>query len=210
MPVRFPRRSPDAALDGSTTSRRMRARARRAWRLLIPTDMHSVRLLGIAIAFVLGGCATDKSAVGTTTLTAATATPREWPERTGEGVHIDVTPPVDRVAPVELWRERYPQSALVLDAWAVRYPRAAERLAAWSVREPEKLEVLVFWSVTNPNDDAGRFLMERTSWSDLQELAHDEPEGLGAFLHWARCGPTAADELAVHHGGLAYVEGAQK
>lgn len=166
--------------------------------------MRPLLLVGLVIACALPGCAGEKAETGTTTLTAAEAQallpPPEAP------VYLNPAAPIDHAAPIELWRQRYPQSARLLDEWATRYPRGSSRIVDWSRREPEMLEVLVLWSVTDPNDGIGAFLLRRQNWTELSTIARDEPEAVAAFLHWARRGRIAAEELAVHPGGLSFVE----
>ena len=165
--------------------------------------MRPTVLVVLLMACASLACGGEKTATSTTALTAADVRALSPP---GEAIYINPQRSIDRTAPVDQWRTRYPHSARVLDEWAATYPRAASRLAAWSVREPEKLEVLVLWSVTRPLESVSVFLVERPSWEELGAIARDEPEAVAAFLHWAHRSRGAAEELAMHHGGLAFVE----
>src|SRR5215475_3467851 len=109
--------------------------------------------IAVALACAALGCAGERTgASSTTTLTGAEAaalTPPAQPARINPG------PRIDREAPIEQWRARYPHAARALDEWAQEYPGAAARVAEWSARSPEQLEVLVMWSVTRPYDTVG-------------------------------------------------------
>jgi hypothetical protein len=165
--------------------------------------MRPTILIVLVTAFASLACGAEKNATSTTALTGAEARALSPP---GEAVYINPQRSIDQTAPVDQWRTRYPHSARVLDEWAATYPLGASRLAAWSAREPEKLEVLVLWSVTRPLDSVRVFLIERPSWEELGAIARDEPEAVAAFLHWAHRSRGAAEELAMHAGGLAFVE----
>lgn len=165
--------------------------------------MRPTILIVLVTACASLACTGHKNATSTTTLTAAEVHTLAPPP---DAVYIAPQRSVDRTTPIEQWRARYPHSARVLDEWTATYPRSASRLIAWSAREPEKLEVLVLWSVSSPFDTIGVFLIERPSWEELGAIANDDPEGIAAFLHWARRSRSAAEELAIHPGGLAFVE----
>jgi hypothetical protein len=156
----------------------------------------------LVIACAIFACAHERPATNTATLTNADATAITPPPAP---LRIDPQPSIDRTIPVEEWRARYPQAAHGFDEWKGTYPDAASRFATWSVREPDHLEVLVLWSVTRPHEGIGPFLVEHPGWETLSALAREEPEAVSAFLHWVRACRGAAEELAVHPGGLAYV-----
>jgi hypothetical protein len=164
-------------------------------------------LNGIVVAAVLAvvGCARQaeprSSASSSTVLTAAEVRAQTQPSQ----LTVPLQPHIDTDAPLELWRERYPQAARVLDEWVARYPDAAAPVMAWSVDEPDQLEVLVLWAVTSPHESLQTFLTSRTSWRTLAALQHGHPQALDAFTHWVRSARPAAEELALRPGGLAVV-----
>ncbi len=165
--------------------------------------MRSAILIVSLTACASLACGSQKNAPSSTTLTAAHV---HAPEQPPDNVYI--APPqqsIERTATIDEWRPRYPHPAHILDEWAVTYPQTASRLVAWSGREPEKLEVLVFWSVTSRVDPISVFLLDRPGWEELGAIAHDDPKGIAAFLEWVRRSPGAAEELALHAGGLQFI-----
>jgi hypothetical protein len=165
--------------------------------------MRPWHFVAIAGASALAACAGQKKAASTAVLTAAEI--RAAPPAPSSSTVLPREEPIDRKAPVERWRERYPSAARVLDEWAARYPEAAARLAAWSAEEPERLDVLVMWAVTSPHESLQTFLSSRSSWRTLSALEREHPRALAAFMHWVRQARPAAEELAVRPGGLAVV-----
>jgi hypothetical protein len=165
--------------------------------------VRSVCLLAVALA--VAGCAHEEQHIAATTRTRSTSVARLRP------VGVRATPVVERQniwVSLDEWRPRYPQAATVLDTWAAQHPSAAWRLAQWSARHREKLEVLVDWAVTHPHEGISAVLATHCApgWPELNQIADEEPEGFDAFLEWVRLSPVAARELAMHEGGLRYVE----
>jgi hypothetical protein len=107
--------------------------------------------------------------------------------------------------PIEDWRTTYPMAARTLEAWRDEYPNAARRLVVWDERHTQDLEVLVDWAMTYPHERIGAFFLSRSGgrWDELSAIARDEPEATEAFLQWARHSGLAAENLAMHAGGLS-------
>jgi hypothetical protein len=119
------------------------------------------------------------------------------------GIYLTPPPRLESL-PLDEWRPRYPEAARTLDAWRETYPAAAQRLIAWAGHHSDELRVLVDWAITHPYERIGVFFSNRMSpsWRELNALSEQEPEGLDAFLHWARLSRVAAEELSRHADGL--------
>ena len=161
-------------------------------------NMRTTWLAAVA-ALALIGCASSSriSTARVTSAQVAAAPPAEGP------LHASRTEPKSW-GPIEEWRAAYPMAARTLDAWRDAYPNAARRLVMWDDQNTQDLEVLVDWAMTNPHDRIGAFFLTRSGpgWDELSAIARDEPEGVEAFLQWARHCRLAAENLSLHAGGL--------
>jgi hypothetical protein len=167
--------------------------------------MRTATLLVAFVALAVPACAHEKAEdVSTARVTSATVN-RPQARRGRETHMMAVRTEPKSWAPLEEWRSRYPAAAQNLDEWREAYPRAATRLSRWDAHHSEKLEVLIDWAITHRYEPLGSFFLTRSSpgWDELSSIARDEHEGVEAFLQWARESSRAAEEMALHHRGLA-------